>query len=454
LIQKMSEQTYQEVVSADIRDCVEEMRCRPILFVGAGLSRRYMQMPDWKALLDLARAKCPLLEKELTYYVQRSSGELPQVATIFSEAFHEYAWGTEGRDVYPPELFTENVTRDIYLKYSVKKIIEKIQGSPTTAAILDSYSTELEALKRIRPFAIVTTNYDQLLEWLFPQYHVTVGEQILRADLAKIGDLLKIHGSISRPESLVLTSEDYKDYSVRQRYLSAKLLTYFLEHPIVFLGYSVTDPNIRELLLHIDLILAARGQCIGNIYLVEYSSQPEDNPPREAIIPTGNDRHVRVKQITTNQLDWVYEAFGHQSPVEIDIKVLRSMESMIQRLVRTDIPTGNIEVDYKSIASLGTGQAGKLTIVGLAPLNDLSQAKAHYRHTITAVAHLLGFEGWYKVNELIKKIALEKGIDIKSFDNRYHQATNYGKSVIHEYSDELVAVLKLVRDSQAYELVV
>lgn len=96
---------YREQITADIHDCIEEMQCRPILFVGAGLSRRYLGLPDWRGLLDLVRAECPQLNKALPYYVQKA-GTLPAVATHFASAFQEFAWTDEGRNAYPEALYS------------------------------------------------------------------------------------------------------------------------------------------------------------------------------------------------------------------------------------------------------------------------------------------------------------------------------------------------------------
>lgn len=448
----METSDYQRQITEDVHRCIENMQCRPILFVGSGLSRRYLNLPDWTGLLEQVRSQCPTLDKELTYYLQRCCDDLPRVAAEFADSFQEFAWTKEGRRHFPPTLFLEQVPKDAYLKHAVATLVETISMNAKGVDNRSPQKEELELLKQIHPFAIITTNYDHMLEELFPQYEVTIGEQVLRADLAKIGDLLKIHGCISSPDTIVLTTEDFKDYNHRQKYLSAKLLTYFIEHPVLFLGYSASDSNIREILQNIDVILTKHGEQIANIYILNYNPRPPTDPPREVTISTEAERYVRIKQIETSDLSWVLRAFAHQSPIDIDIRILRALESKIQRLVRTDISNGTLRVDYNTLKGLNESTEDSLKIFGLSPIIDLSQSNAHYRHTISQVATILGFSYWHPVNLILKKIKEEKGVDLKSFDNKYHRGNRYGNSVFHEYSDDFVDIARKVNSGQEYSL--
>ncbi|MCV3265123.1 SIR2 family protein (plasmid) [Vibrio harveyi] len=140
-------------------------------------------------------------------------------------------------------MFEPEVTKDSYIKYEVASYINGLADKFDVKA--NAYRDEIESLRKVKPHSIITTNYDDALEKIFPDYHKVVGQEIVRANYTSYGEILKMHGCSSQYETIVLTAEDYTDFNKRKKYLSAKLLTYFAEHPLFFFGYSATDTNIK-----------------------------------------------------------------------------------------------------------------------------------------------------------------------------------------------------------------
>jgi len=46
----------------------------------------------------------------------------------------------------------------------------------------------------------------------------------------------------------VINEEDYVFFQEKSAYLAAKLMTIFMEYPIVFIGYSIGDSNIQSII--------------------------------------------------------------------------------------------------------------------------------------------------------------------------------------------------------------
>lgn len=76
-----------------ISKCIAELGCQPIIFAGAGLSRRYIGGPSWIELLQQVAALNPEVEKDVAYYLQKH-GNLLEVGEQLIPAFHSWAWGT------------------------------------------------------------------------------------------------------------------------------------------------------------------------------------------------------------------------------------------------------------------------------------------------------------------------------------------------------------------------
>ncbi|WP_348635143.1 SIR2 family protein [Paenibacillus sp. PvP091] len=270
-----------------------------------------------------------------------------------------------------------------------------------------------------------------------------------------MGEIFKVHGCTSKLESLVFNSDDYKDFGIKKKYLSAKLLTYFAEHPLLFVGYSAEDPNIKAILSDIDEIISSENELIPNIYILEWDENAEARkaPPREKLISISPHRSVRIKSITASHFEWVFKAFGTESTVQrINPKILRSLMARTYDLVRVDIPKRTIEVDFQ-VLQRATSDEGELAkLYGITTLSNPTALNAGYPYSLTHVGQELGYPSWHKAHFLIEKVRLETGIDIKSSDNQYHIRVKIGNSTFGKYSDAAVELLKQVRDGIPYEV--
>lgn len=250
---------YQAEMTADVIQCVESLSCQPILFIGSGLSRRYITAPSWEELLSYLAEKCPLIDKPLAYYRQ-SLGHPAAIGQLFAKIYHEWAWST-GREKFPSHLFQDNVSQSAYIKHAISERLAELTPASLGELKNSCFAKEIAALQAIRPHAIITTNYDQLIELIFPEYLPIIGQEIIRGQSMSVGEVFKVHGCVSRPEGIVFTQDDYDEFA-RKKYLSAKLLTFFIEHPVIFIGYSANDPNIQAILADIDENLPERGGVI------------------------------------------------------------------------------------------------------------------------------------------------------------------------------------------------
>ena len=105
---------------------------------------------------------------------------------------------------------------------------------------------------------IYTTNYDRWIE----EAYKAKGKPFLR--IASVGDLakpthgeteiIKFHGDFSNDESLVLTESSYFNRMSFETPLDIKLRSDSLGRPLLFIGYSLADPNMRYLLYKLQQI--------------------------------------------------------------------------------------------------------------------------------------------------------------------------------------------------------
>lgn len=453
--------SYKEEITQDIAEVMTDLEVQPILFVGSGISQRYFNTPTWKGLMKFLVEQCPELNtKKFAFYEQQFRSDnitdYTMMASSFVDSYSQWAWKTmdDNPSVFPENLFEDNAEKQDYIKYIVSKYFKDVTESIDLES--NPHKQEINALQSIKPHAIITTNYDGALELIFDDYQKIIGQQVIRANYTSYGEILKIHGCYEDVDSVVLTHEDYEHFNEKQKYLSSKLLTYFAEHPLFFLGYSLNDPNIINILSDIDEILASKGELVQNIYMIIFDENFDETITytKEKLIALNDNKSIRIKVIYANEYNWVYDAIAQLSPeITVSPKLLRSLLHRTYKMVTSDIPKQELPFNFKILSEISNNDTKLPTLFGLGTLDNGQHINASFCYTVTDLAKKLGYEHWYPVNSLIKEIEKETGTNIKKSNNQYHLTIKIGaKSQYEKYSNEALDLLSKVRDKLPYTL--
>lgn len=205
-----------------------------VLFVGAGLSMG-VRLPSWKCLM----------ERMMDWAEEHGidlSGDKRELRSLIKEG--EYLLvAAELREQMGKEQFKQFMT----------EVFRDDRLRPTDTHRL---------LPEIQFSAVVTINYDVLLEGAYTSPDRGVPRSYTQEDTAALSDLhrdgkfyiLKLHGDIDRFETIVLTRADYREVTFKKPAYRRFLGTLFSSKTVLFVGTSLTD---FDLLFSLDEICSA-----------------------------------------------------------------------------------------------------------------------------------------------------------------------------------------------------
>lgn len=360
-----------------LKEILNNSSTLPFLFIGSGFSRRYLDSPDWKSLLENLCDRLKL-SRPFNYYFSLHEGNLPKIAESMANELHEI-WWSEKR-------FSKSVVEYGNLINSKSDCL-KVESSLFLKEFLNpdqGLEDELDVIKQVKINGIITTNWDTLLEDLFPDFNPYIGQdQMIFNDGFRLGDIYKIHGCTSKPNSLILTEQDYAQFHESNAYLASKLTTIFLEHPIIFIGYSLTDSNIRNILSSITRCLKQENlkKLQRRLIFLQRAKGEEDSVYESTI--TIEEFSIPALIVRTDDFKSFYTILSNLER-RIPLNLLQQIEGMVYDVVRTKKPTSKVFIDAEGIENsdlsglelvYGFNITGRLQDVGLTGVDTIGILK-------------------------------------------------------------------------------
>ena len=347
----------------------------PYFFIGSGFSSRYINNEGWADLLSNICDELQL-KSSFHYYKSKSGNDLTAISTLMATDLFE-DWWKDDKFKNSREQFEKYVNdMESPLKYEICKYLSK-----NPMAINPELEIEYSLLKKVNVEGIITTNWDLLLEKTFPEFNVFIGQdKLIFNNSIDIGETYKIHGCVSKPNSLVVTSKDYDEFHQKNPYLAAKLLTIFMEHPIIFLGYNIGDSNVHSILASIIKILDKKTIDKLKDRLIFCDRDMSTN---ETVMNDGNyligDLNLPIKRIKYSSLNELYKVLANNNR-KLPIKILRNMKHMVFDFVKNSKSRSKVYLaDDSNIHNLdiakvqfvyGFGIKENLSLLGVKGINS------------------------------------------------------------------------------------
>lgn len=333
--------------------CLQDADALPFLFVGSGFTKRYLGLPTWMPLIEyVASLTYPnefgfasaINAVNKSYDIDLNYNDYMTHLTDHISNDLDKIWYTDERFEDSRNEFSDLALNKHVSPFKIE--VAKYIRSFGTDHILSPMNSEIDELRKIanRSVAgVITTNYDNLVESIFDYETYASQEELLFHTKYDLGEVYKIHGSVSNPESILINTQDYKNIEVKHKYISAKLLTIFVEHPIFFIGYSLGDQDIRNILFDIQMGLSKDqlSQIEKRLFFVTYDENCLEPEVTTFTIDFEKGNSLTIGRITLKNYADLYKTIG-QSSTKYPVKLLRYAKRDLYQFTLTTKPTNKV----------------------------------------------------------------------------------------------------------------
>ncbi|MCM1130131.1 MAG: SIR2 family protein [Roseburia sp.] len=321
-----------EYVEKQLKEIFSNFTKRPVAFIGSGISKRYLDTPTWIGLLKKTFNEYNSNIAEFGQMLRKyGDTHLDQVASNIENDYDSY---------FIHHICTNPNHKNYQLYLENKNAIDNGKIHPYkiyTANVFKQASLNAifndernEFISFIGKCAnIITTNYDTLLENISNLDTIIGSKDFISEKCIGYGELYKIHGCCSNPNSMVLTAEDYQNFNEKKSFYHAKLLLSFIQQPIIFLGYSLSDGYIEGILEDVAKMLDDEDLEVlsKRLVFVEYTETPQTSI-REKII-----KKLQMTCIRTNDYKTIYRLMSENVREGIPLDLVKRFQEAVKNFI-------------------------------------------------------------------------------------------------------------------------
>ena len=372
------EKRNEEKMSMNVLDKIVEKKRMPVLFIGSGIPKRYLfRFPNWENLL---KQSFYFVDKDPFFYhnyvdkfqreglsqfeIYESLGTV--IENEFNDAFYQRKISFGGKN---PKWVKQGVSPyKMFVSRKFKNL--RLYDSETN-------NKEIEEFRKLKNkiSAVITTNYDRFIEkYIFDSDYTVFKRQyeMFSADSYNIAEIYKIHGCVTDADTIVITKNDYEHFQETRKLFIAKMLTLFAESPIIFLGYSLTDENIRSIITDfLDCLSPSDLENINeHLVFISWKENEQDLIESKNTIITSEGKQIPITEIQTDNYLKVYETLNMIVP-GIAASKIRETRRIVKKIVDTSIMQGQEASVIVNIEDLDKISNSKALAVAVGYREDL-----------------------------------------------------------------------------------
>lgn len=319
-----------------IQEFINQYINHPILFMGTGISLRYYEDSyTWEQLLSKLSYELHGDEEVYLNLKYEYNNDFPKIASILDKEFDEFLkQDRDGKFKFINDIFFDKIRNNekcSRMKLYLSSLLKNMK-------IKDSKKDEIQALIKAKKniCSIITTNYDTFIEDNLG-FIPLVGNNIILSN--PYGSVYKIHGSIISPESLIITSEDYENFSIGNELIRAQLVSLFIHNPIIFLGYGMNDDDIKSILEIIFKYVTPNSEeaelIQRNFLLVDYKEDSKNTVIEDYTITLQQNKSIRINKLLTDDFTTIYTSIANLK-LPITVMDIRKVETIIRKIIETN----------------------------------------------------------------------------------------------------------------------